>query len=74
MTIEQIANHLQKILTANRIKEGSKKASDMEYAYLHGIIATCEANNIQPHPIVGVCLVSGRSILSMAVNKLPAVA
>lgn len=55
-----LQTNLRNTLLANGIKEGTKKAQNAEFFFLQGAVAA--GINL---PILGICMMSGRSILTI---------
>jgi len=62
--IRTIQSALQDVLDANDYKEGTKKAAVCETSFIQGAI-TADPTLISNCPILSICLMSGRSILSL---------
>tara|TARA_R110000851_G_scaffold58647_3_gene136100 strand:+ start:154 stop:369 length:216 start_codon:yes stop_codon:yes gene_type:complete len=62
--IRTIQSALQDVLDANDYKEGTKKAAICETSFIQGAI-TADPTLISNCPILSICLMSGRSILSL---------
>ncbi len=56
--LENACKRLLELLAANDVKRGSKKASVIEYGFVHGLVMAY--GNV---PYLTICLMSGRSIL-----------
>jgi len=62
--IRAIQSALQEVLNANDYREGTKKAAICETSFIQGAI-TADPTLINNCPILSICLMSGRSILSI---------
>jgi len=62
--IQTIQSTLQEVLNANDYREGTKKAAICETSFIQGAI-TADPTLINNCPILAICLMSGRSILSI---------
>ena len=62
--IKTIQSALQEVLNANDYKEGTKKAAICENSFIQGAI-TADPSLISNCPVLSICLMSGRSILSL---------
>ena len=62
--IKTIQSALQEVLNANDYREGTKKAAICENSFIQGAI-TADPSLISNCPILSICLMSGRSILSL---------
>ncbi len=62
--IQTIQSALQEVLDANDYREGTKKAAICETSFIQGAI-TADPTLISNCPILTICLMSGRSILSV---------
>ena len=62
--IQTIQSSLQQVLDANDYKEGTRKAAICETSFIQGAI-TADPDLISNCPILSICLMSGRSILSV---------
>ena len=62
--IKTIQSALQEVLNANDYREGTKKAAICENSFIQGAI-TADPSLINNCPILSICLMSGRSILSL---------
>ena len=62
--IQTIQSALQEVLEANDYREGTKKAAICETSFIQGAI-TADPNLISNCPILAICLMSGRSILTV---------
>ena len=62
--IQTIQSTLQEVLNANDYREGTKKAAICETSFIQGAI-TADPTLINNCPILTICLMSGRSILSI---------
>jgi len=58
--LETLQTNLRNTLVANGIKEGTKKAQNAEFFFLQG--AAAAGANL---PIIQICVMSGRSILTI---------
>ena len=61
---DSLSNKLRDILKANDIKEGSKTAQSVEFYFIQGAI-TADQSILTDLPAVAICLMSGRSILTL---------
>ncbi len=62
--IQTIQSALEEVLNANDYREGTKKAAICETSFIQGAI-TADPSLINNCPILSICLMSGRSILSV---------
>lgn len=62
--IKTIQSALQEVLNANDYREGTRKAAICETSFIQGAI-TADPSLINNCPILSICLMSGRSILSV---------
>ena len=63
MTLNILKETLKEILKANDIKPGTRKAGDCEYFFLQGALTA--DSTLANDPILMICLMSGRSILTL---------
>lgn len=61
--MESLINKLKDILKANNISEGTKTAQKVEFYFIQGAI-TADQSILTDLPVVAICLMSGRSILT----------
>jgi hypothetical protein len=61
--MKKLQASLTEYLNVNKAKPGTKKAWMLEHAFLFGHIATVGTKKVSP--IIKLCLMSGRSILTI---------
>jgi hypothetical protein len=62
--LSTLKTNLDKVLAANGYKPGSQKARICEFSFLQGAISA-KPELVNECPVVTLCLMSGRSILTL---------
>jgi hypothetical protein len=74
MKISDLIFAVQLRLSAHNVKPGTRKAALIESEFLIGVNFTLEANKQQLNPGVMLCVMSGRSILTLNAGDASAIA
>ena len=61
---DTLASSLKKVLEVNGYRPGTKNARTCEYAFLQGAVVA-KPELLKTCPVIYICMVSGRSILSL---------
>jgi len=64
VNVKTLQSALEEVLKANGYKQGTKKAQICETSFIKGAI-TADPSLITESPLLSICLMSGRSILSL---------
>lgn len=68
LTLESAIASLEKYLDFNKIKPNTIKAKQIEHAFIVGLATAVGESNVPP--IIMMCVMSGRSILTMKETKV----